>query len=244
MQKKKNTKIRKYQKNTTLLNFWLYSRPKYAILHARFLTWSLNFIAVFRAGFCKLHSDPNPLLCPSEVNVLFKHFELFRSTWTWTSLFIWSLKRKKNSFIRSCGSLENHTRFQTVMSTSTSIFIPKRLKNHTLCVSVAHTYSLFKGVFPAVISHRQIFLIAGSWIFSWMWETINTFIVHTYAFSLKICVNERMTSLLNVIGKKIALIRFMVLRLIAAWMASLFLPQAFTSCYLVIYVLHKESGCR
>ena len=38
------------KKNATLLNSWLYSRPKYAILHARFLIWSLNFLAVFRAG--------------------------------------------------------------------------------------------------------------------------------------------------------------------------------------------------
>ena len=106
------------KKNTALLNSWLYSRPKYAILHARFLIWSLNFLAVFLAGFCtccKLYSDPNPLPCPSEVNVLLKYFELFLSTWHWTSLFICSLKRT-NSLICSRSSLENHARFQTIMS--------------------------------------------------------------------------------------------------------------------------------
>ena len=172
---------KKKKKNTTLLNSWLYSRPKYAILHAHFLIWSLNFLAVFGAGFCtccKLYSDPNPLPCSREVNVLFKHFEVFLSTWHWTGLFICSLKRT-NSLICSRSSLENHTRFRTIMSKIYIHFQTKGFKNRTLYVSVAHTYSLFKGVFPTVISHRQIFLIAGSWIFSWIWETIKTFLVHT-----------------------------------------------------------------
>ena len=129
-------KKRNYQKNTTLLNFWLYSRPKYAIPHARFLTWCLNFLAVFRAGFCtccKLYSDPNPLPCPREVNVLFKHFELFLSTWHWTSLFICSLKRT-NSLICSRSSLENHTRFQTIMSKIYIHFQTKRAqKLYPIC---------------------------------------------------------------------------------------------------------------
>ena len=64
--------------------------------------------------------------------------------------------------MRSRSFLENHAQFQTIIAKSTSIFRPKGLKNGTLYVSVAHTYSLFKGVFPTVISHRQIFLIAGS----------------------------------------------------------------------------------
>ena len=75
-------------------------------VHRRFQTWFAN-----------------PLPCPSDVNILFKHF-LFHLV-VFSSIDIFRLflflsysfgVEKTNTFIRSRGYLQNHTRFQTKMA--------------------------------------------------------------------------------------------------------------------------------
>ena len=52
-----------------------------------------------------------------------------------------------NTFIRSCSSLENHTRFQTKWAKCIPVFRPKRRKNPILW-GRTHLYGLYKGVPP------------------------------------------------------------------------------------------------
>ena len=66
---------------------WHYFKPKPAIFHTHLQTWPLKSILVFRPILaCESCTQfANPLPCPSEVNILFKHyFLLFSSIWHWT----------------------------------------------------------------------------------------------------------------------------------------------------------------
>ena len=64
----------------------------------------------------------------------------------WILVFIYfsSSAEKTNTFIRSRGSLENHTRFKTILFKPIPVFRPKRLKNHTLWGGT-YLYSLYRG---------------------------------------------------------------------------------------------------
>ena len=55
---------------------------------------------------------------------------------------------KTNKFMRSRGSLENHTRFKTSWSKSISVFRPKRLKKRHTLWGGTYPYSVYRGVTP------------------------------------------------------------------------------------------------
>ena len=87
-----------------------YFRPKNVILQTRFHTRPLKSIPVFRSGLqawimssllrleCKQNNSSNPFLIRI---FLFLSFSFAIET--------------RNTFVHSCSSLENHTRFQTKM---------------------------------------------------------------------------------------------------------------------------------
>ena len=52
-----------------------------------------------------------------------------------------------NTFIHSRSSIENYTRFQTIMGKSIHVFRPKRPKIHTLCGGT-NLHGLYRGVQP------------------------------------------------------------------------------------------------
>ena len=106
------------------------SDKKHAIFHTRFQTWLIKFIPVFRLDIyvykglnyatTALVRTPTTDLLKLSSNDLFWLF-LFRS---------YSFEfEKTNMFIRSRGSLENHTRFQTIMVKIYTRFQTKTAQN-------------------------------------------------------------------------------------------------------------------
>ena len=66
---------------------------------------------------------------------------------------------KINTFIHSCSSLENHTRFQTKMGkVYIPVFRPKRRKNPTRW-GTTYLYSLSKGVLPPPESLLKVIIL-------------------------------------------------------------------------------------
>ena len=116
-------------------------RPKYSVFHTRFQTWPLNFIPVFRPLLYRnyaLHQQRSQELVNFSSNDIF---------WILIFLYFSFGAEKTNTFIRSRGSLENHTRFKTIMVKSIPVFRPKWLKNHTLWGGT-YLYRLYRGVPP------------------------------------------------------------------------------------------------
>ena len=87
-------------------------RPKHAIFHTRFQTWSLKFIPVFRPGLW--HNLASHQCRSQELSKFTRKFSSNDIFWILLFLYFSFGVEKINTFIRSSGSLENHTRFNTI----------------------------------------------------------------------------------------------------------------------------------
>ena len=89
---------------------------------------------------------------------------------------------KTNTFVRSRGSLENHTRFQTILVKVYTRFQTKQLKNHTLWGGT-YLYSWCRGV--PLPPGSQISIQMSMSIF-----TRRKFLFPAYAYALLVLLGE------------------------------------------------------